>query len=140
MTRALRSLEVRTQQPMAAIVGPVRGALSGVTKDIMIRQVIALSEQVDHSLAAKSLLLGCVSSACLACCRVVGLYGVIAYFVAQPPTEIGVRMALGATPFSVMHGVLRDTLLLVVMGIAIGILRRWRPGLCSCRSSRPHAA
>ena len=123
MTRALRSLEVRTQQPMAAIVGPVREALSGVTKDIMIRQVIPLSEQVDHSLAAESLLLRLFvlfgALALLLAC--VGLYGVIAYSVAQRTTEIGVRVALGATPFSIMHGVLRDTLLLVVMGIAIGI-------------------
>jgi ABC-type antimicrobial peptide transport system permease subunit len=35
--------------------------------------------------------------------------------------EIGLRVALGATPFSVMRGVLRETLVLVVLGIAIGI-------------------
>ena len=54
----------------------------------------------------------------LAC---VGLYGVIAYSVAQRTTEIGLRVALGATPFSVMRDILRETLVLVVLGIAIGI-------------------
>jgi predicted permease len=123
MTRSLRSLEVRTQQPPASIAGPVREALSSVTKDIMIRQTITLSDQVDSSLAAERLLLRlCVVFGALALVLAcVGLYGVIAYSVAQRTTEIGVRVALGATPFSVMRGVLRETLLLVVAGVALGI-------------------
>ena len=123
MTRSLRSLEVRTRQPAAALAGPVRDALSGVTKDIMVRQVTPLAAQVDRSLAAEQLLLQlCVvfgGLALLLAC--VGLYGVIAYSVAQRTAEIGLRVALGATPLSVMGGVLRDTLVLVAAGIAIGI-------------------
>jgi macrolide transport system ATP-binding/permease protein len=123
MTRSLRSLEVRTQQPPAAIAGPVREALSSVTKDIMIRQVIPLSDQVDQSLAAEQMLLRlCLLFGALALLLAcVGLYGVIAYSVAQRTNEIGLRVALGATPLGIMRGVLRDTLLLVVLGIAIGI-------------------
>ena len=123
MTRSLRALEVRTHQPAAAIAGPVREALSSVTKDIMIRQIIPLPDQVASSLAAEQLLLRLclvfgVLALVLAC---VGLYGVIAYSVAQRTTEIGVRVALGATPFSVMRGILRETLVLVVAGVALGI-------------------
>jgi predicted permease len=123
MTRSLRSLEVRTQQPAAAVAGPVREALLGVTKDIMIRRVIPLSDQVDQSLAAERLLLRlCVVFGALALLLAcVGLYGVIAYSVAGRTTEIGVRVALGATPFGIMRGVLRETLLLVVAGVVIGI-------------------
>jgi len=123
MTRSLRSLMVRTTQPMPAIAGPVREALLSATRDMMIRRVIPLSDQVDASLAAEALLLRlCVlfgGLALLLAC--VGLYGVIAYSVAERTTEIGVRVALGATPMSVMRGVLRETLLLVLAGIAIGI-------------------
>jgi len=69
MTRSLRSLEVRTTQPLAAIVGPVRDALSGVTRDIMIRGIVPLAEQVDQSLAAEQLLLRlCVLFAGWRCC------------------------------------------------------------------------
>jgi ABC-type antimicrobial peptide transport system permease subunit len=89
----------------------------------MIRGIVPLAEQVDQSLAAEQLLLRlCVvfgGLALLLAC--VGLYGVIAYSVAQRTTEIGLRVALGATPASIMRGVLRDTLVLVVVGITIGI-------------------
>jgi predicted permease len=123
MTRSLRSLAVRTTRPLGAVAGPIRDALSGVTKDIMVRGIVPLAEQVDQSLAVEQLLLRlCVlfgGLALLLAC--VGVYGVIAYSVAQRTTEIGVRVALGATPASVMRGVLRDTLVLVVAGIVIGI-------------------
>jgi predicted permease len=123
MTRSLRALEVKTDRPASAIAGPVREALSSVTRDIMIRNVLPLSEQVDASLAAERLLLRlCVlfgGLALLLAC--VGLYGVIAYRVAQRTPEIGLRVALGATPMSVVRGVLRDTLVLVVAGVAIGV-------------------
>ncbi len=118
-TRSLRSLQVRTAQPVGAVAGPVREALSGVTKDIMIRGILPFGEQVDSSLAAEQMLLRlCVlfgGLALLLAC--VGLYGVIAYSVAQRTAEIGVRVALGATPASVMRAVLRDTLVLVAAGI-----------------------
>jgi predicted permease len=123
MTRSLRSLQVRTTQPLAAIAGPIRDALSAVTNDLMIRGIVPLTEQVDQSLAAEQLLLRlCVlfgGLALLLAC--VGLYGVIAYSVAQRTMETGVRVALGATPANVMRGVLGDTLALVVAGIVIGI-------------------
>jgi predicted permease len=123
MTRSLRALEVRTHQPAAAIAGPVREALSSVTKDIMIRQVIRLSDQVDSSLAAEQLLLRlCLVFGALALVLAcVGLYGVIAYSVAQRTTEIGVRVALGATPLGIMRGVVSETLVLVIAGVALGI-------------------
>jgi len=123
MTRSLRALEVRTDRPASAIAAPVREALSSVSRDIMIRSVVPLSDQVDASLAAERLLLRlCVLFGALALLLAcVGLYGVIAYRVAQRTTEIGVRVALGATPMSVVRGVLRDTLVLVVVGVAIGV-------------------
>ena len=123
MTRSLRALEVRSALPIAAIAGPVRAALSGASKEIMIRSVFPLAEQVDASLAAERLLLRlCVVFGALALTLAcVGIYGVIAYSVTQRTPEIGLRVALGATPGAVMRSVLGDTLVLVVSGVALGI-------------------
>ena len=52
----------------------------------------------------------------------VGLYGVMAYSVSQRTGEIGVRMALGARPTDMMRMLLRQTLVLVVPGVLIGVL------------------
>jgi ABC-type antimicrobial peptide transport system permease subunit len=51
----------------------------------------------------------------------IGIYGLLAYKVAQRTNEIGIRMALGATQTKLMRMVLRDALLLVFTGLAAGI-------------------
>jgi ABC-type antimicrobial peptide transport system permease subunit len=55
----------------------------------------------------------------------IGIYGVIAYFVTQRTPEIGIRLALGASPGSVLMMVLRRGTVLAVAGIAVGLIAAW---------------
>jgi predicted permease len=120
---ALRSFEVRTTEPGAALATSVRRAVLEVTKDVMIRRVITLSAQVDSTLASERLLTTlCAFFGVLALLLAsVGLYGVLSYSVAQRTQEIGIRMALGATGRNVLWLVLRQSLSVVLIGMAMGL-------------------
>jgi ABC-type antimicrobial peptide transport system permease subunit len=88
-----------------------------------IMNVRTLRQQVDRTLTQDRLLAILASAFGLAALLLVavGLYGVIAQWAAQRTREIGVRMALGATSARVRWMVLRQALLLVIAGLAIGI-------------------
>jgi ABC-type antimicrobial peptide transport system permease subunit len=58
----------------------------------------------------------------------IGLYGVMAYTVAQRTREIGIRMALGAVSRDVARMILRDVAILVGVGLAIGLPAAWALG------------
>jgi predicted permease len=123
LTRSLRSLEVRTTQPAAAITGPVRQALLEVSKDIMIRRVITLTEHVDRTLSSERMITTlCSFFGVLALILAsIGLYGVMSYAVAQRTSEIGIRMALGASARNVLGMVLQQSLLVVGIGVVAGL-------------------
>jgi putative ABC transport system permease protein len=55
----------------------------------------------------------------------VGIYGVMAYVVSQRTQEIGVRMALGALPSTILRSVLGSALLTMMVGLAIGLIGAW---------------
>ncbi|HEU4389401.1 MAG TPA: ABC transporter permease, partial [Blastocatellia bacterium] len=123
LPRSLRTLEVRTAEPISVIAGPVRNALLEVTKEVMVRRVVTLSAQVDRTLAGEQMITTLCSffgllALLLAC---VGLYGVISYAVAQRTKEIGIRMALGASRQNVLLLVLRQSLTVVLAGIVTGV-------------------
>jgi ABC-type antimicrobial peptide transport system permease subunit len=84
---------------------------------------VALSAQVDQTPASERLLTTlCTFFGVLALLLAsVGLYGVLSYAVAQRTQEIGIRMALGATDRNVLWLVLRQSLTVILTGIAIGL-------------------
>jgi ABC-type antimicrobial peptide transport system permease subunit len=98
-----------------------------VDSNVPVYRLRTLEQQLDKSLMSERLLatlsaiFGCLATLLAA----VGLYGVMAYMVARRTREIGIRMALGASGGSVVWLVMREVLLLAVVGLAIGLPSSW---------------
>jgi putative ABC transport system permease protein len=117
-------LVIRTEGSPANWASAVRSAVRSIDSNVLVAEVETLSEVV--SLASSRtrfslVLLGAFAVMALILAAV-GLFGVMAYSVAQRTQEIGVRMALGAKPAEIVGTVLRDGLTLAVTGLAGGIL------------------
>jgi predicted permease len=116
------NFEVRYSGDEQQIVPAVRRAIAEVNSDVLISKITSLTEQVEEStsnqrlIARLSAFFGLLA-AFLVC---IGIYGLLSYAVARRTSEIGVRMALGARRSNVLWLILREILVLVAIGIAIG--------------------
>ncbi len=115
-------LRVAAGAPTALIPG-VKSAFAEVNRDLSL-QFITLSTQIDESLTRERLLakLSGFFGALALLLAIIGLYGVMSYNVARRRNEIGIRMALGAEQSRVLRMVLREVAILIVTGLAIGLI------------------
>jgi len=117
------NFEVRYTGEAAQMIPAVRRAIAEVDPNIPINSISTLSEQVDQSTANQRLIAQLSSffgllAGFLVC---IGIYGLLSYAVARRTSEIGVRMALGARRSNVLWLILREILVLVAIGVAIGL-------------------
>ena len=120
-------LIVRSTLPASSLARSIRTALAPIAPNIALNEVQTLDQIVDRSVSPRrffTLLLGGFAAFALAL-ALYGVYGVISYTVAYQRQEIGVRMALGATPSIVRRRVLRDTLELAIVGVVLGAIASW---------------
>ena len=118
------TLIVSTSLPAGELMNPVRQAIRSMDKDQPIMEAMTLRQMLDmygyagprFSLA----LFGTFAGAALLL-AVVGIYGVLSFITTQRTQEIGIRMALGANRRDVMWMVLRQALLLALLGVALGM-------------------
>ena len=114
---------VRTQAPPNALVPAIYRELGHLGPNIAIGDFRTLRQQVDESIFEQRMLaaLGAFFGTLALLLAAVGLYGVVAYGTARRTGEIGLRIALGAPRPQVVWMILRDSLLLVALGLAIGL-------------------
>lgn len=117
-------LVVRTHQDPMLLANNVRDAVWAVDADQPLRDTRSMDTMIDMNLADRTrpmVLLGIFAglAVVLAC---IGVYGVLAYSVAQRTREIGVRMAVGARQSDVIRMIVGRGLKLGVLGLAVGAL------------------
>ena len=113
---------LRTKAEPESVAGTVRQMVRDVLKTVPVARVTTLADQVDSNIVPERLIatlsefFGCLGAMLAG----IGIYGLLAYAVAQRTNEIGIRMALGATAGSVSRLVLRDMLGMVCAGLVAG--------------------
>jgi predicted permease len=114
---------VRTEMPADQAFSLVRDEIRRLDANLPVYNLRTLETQVDRSLAAERAVatLSTMFGLLATLLAVIGLYGVMAYTVARRTREIGIRMALGALRGNVLWLVMREVLLLVGVGIALGV-------------------
>jgi predicted permease len=114
---------LRTSGDPTALTSGVRQALRAIDPDLPIYKVRTMADRVAESLARRrfSMLLLTLFAVIALGLSTIGIYGVIAYLVAQGTRELGIRMALGCTPQGVLGLVVRHGMGIALAGVAAGI-------------------
>lgn len=114
---------VRTTMGSSAAFAAVRDEVKRLDASMPIYEMKTLAGQLDETLLTERLiaLLSAGFGLLATLLATVGLYGVMAFSVARRTKELGVRMALGARPGSVIWLVMKEVLLLLAIGLAVGI-------------------
>ena len=116
-------IELRTASDPVKVITAVRGALTEIDPNLPVLQVKTITQQVNQLMNQEKLIsqlstffsLLALSLACI------GLYGVMTYNVVRRTSEIGIRIALGAQSGGVLWMILKESLALLAIGIALGI-------------------
>jgi predicted permease len=118
------NVQVRAQGNPTALTNAVRNTLRESEPRLVVGTIETLNSRIDRSIGVERLL-GWLTTAfgaaalCLAC---LGLYGTISYAVRRRTAELGIRIALGADRVAVQWLIVREALLLVLVGGAVGLL------------------
>lgn len=118
------TIAVRTTGDSAAVVPMIRAQLAMIDPEMPLFDVSTMAQREELSLSSRrtSMLLGLAFGTLALFLAALGIYGVLAYLVAQRRKEIGIRVALGSTHSGIVKLVLREGFTLVGIGLILGIV------------------
>jgi len=140
------SIVIRTDVPPLSTVQALQRQARGATGDQTLYDISTMEQLASASLAQQRflLLLFAIFSGIALLLACVGIYGVLAYLMNQRVPEIGVRLAMGANSSDIVKLVLRESLVIILAGVGIGvvsslatgrILERLVPGVQTSQAS-----
>ena len=120
----MRMVVRTTSGQMNAVVPGIRRIVNEMDSQVPITDIAPMEQLLAKSLARRAftMMLLATAAALALVLSAVGIYGVISYVVAQRRGEIGIRIALGARPTAVSTLVVRQSLALASIGVAIGVV------------------
>jgi predicted permease len=129
-TRGIATLLVKTDRDSASVAGLIRGSLKSRDADLPLPAFRTMEEVVAGSLDTRrfQLMVVAVFAGLAVLLAAIGVYGVMAYSVAQRRVEIGVRLALGAAPRRVLLLVMGRAIRLGLGGVVLALPIGWLTG------------
>ena len=116
-------IAVQSTLASSAVISSIRDAVASLDKDLPVTDIATMSEVLRESTAQprfRTTLIALFAAIALTLAAI-GIFGVISYSVQCRTNEIGIRVAMGASAHAILKMVLRETMLLAVSGLAVGL-------------------